>query len=313
MPEMMALRAHVRGGAAGLRFELAPRPTLEPGDVLVQVNAAGITFAEFSWDETWTRDGVDRTPTIPSHEVSGVVVEGSAEAADYPIGTRVFGLVPFDRNGAAAHYVAVPASSLAIKPPEVSDVIAAAAPMTTLTALQALTTHAQCKPGDTVLVHGAAGSVGGLVTQLGKSLGAHVTGTCRARDRDLVLELGADTVIDFEAEPFDARPDRYDIVVDTVGGDTLDRSYAVVRTGGHLVTLQAPPSREKADRYDITAIFFIVTADHGQLTEIATLIREDRLRITVSETYPLADGRTAYLRGGERLRPSGKTVLLVDR
>jgi NADPH:quinone reductase-like Zn-dependent oxidoreductase len=232
---------------------------------------------------------------------------------DLPVGSSVYGLVPFDRDGAAAQYVAVPASSLALKPPELSDVIAAAAPMTTLTALQALTVHAGCKPGDRVLVHGAAGSVGGLVTQLGKSLGAHVTGTARARDRHLVLDLGADTVLDYETESFDARPDRYDIVVDTVGGDTLDRSYPVVRPGGHLVTLQAPPSQQKADQFGITATFFIVTADRTQLTEIANLIRDRQLRITVSETYPLADGAQAYLSGAERNRPTGKTVLLIDR
>ena len=311
MTEMMALRAHIRGGADGLHYERAPRPILEPGDVMVEVHAAGITFAELIWDETWTRNGVDRTPTIPSHELSGVVVEVGPGPAELPVGSPVYGLVPFDRNGAAAQLVAVPAASVARKPPEIPDVIAAAAPLTALTAWQALNTHAQCRAGDSVLVHGAAGSVGGMVTQLGKAAGAHVTGTARARDRELVLGLGADRVIDYENERFDAEANRYDVVIDTVGAETLDRSYAMVRPGGHLVTLQAPPSPDKADRYGITATFFIVAADRAQLTEVAAMVADGRLRITVAATYPLAEGRWAYLSGAEPNRAPGKTVLVV--
>ncbi len=202
----MALRAHARGGAEVLSYEPAPRPVLEAGDVLVEVAAAGITFAELMWDETWTRGGIDRTPTIPSHEVSSVVVDAWPGPLDLPVGTAVYGLVPFDRNGAAAQYVAVPASSLAAKPPDVSDIIGAAAPLAALTAWQALTAHAACRAGDTVLIHGAAGSVGGMVTQLAKVLGAQVTGTARGADSALVRELGADRVIDYETEAFENFP-----------------------------------------------------------------------------------------------------------
>ena len=311
MNQMMALRAHLRGGPEGLLYEAAPRPTLEPGDVLVEVAAAGITFAELEWDETWTRQGRDRTPIIPSHEVAGVVVETGEDAADLAVGAPVFGLVPFDRDGAAAEFVAVPTRFLVPRPPEMSDVTAAAAPLTALTAWQALTVHSHCTAGTTVLVQGAAGSVGGMVTQMASALGAHVTATARGEDLSYVKKLGAETVIDYQTEAFDDHSERYDIVIDTVGGRTLDRSYAVVRPGGHLVTLQAPPSQQEADRLGITATFFVVKPDRKQLIDVAALIVAGALDITIAETYPLAEGRRAYLSGRRLGRPSGKTVLLV--
>ena len=311
MEQMMALRAHIRGGPEGLLYEAAPRPALEPGDALVEVAAAGITFAELDWDETWTRQGRDRTPIIPSHELAGVVVEAEEDAAHLAVGAPVFGIVPFGRDGAAAQFVAVPARFLVRRPPEISDVTAAAAPLTALTAWQALTVHSHCTAGTTVLVQGAAGGVGGMVTQMAAALGAHVTGTARGEDLSYVKKLGAETVIDDETEAFDDHSERYDIVIDTVGGRTLDRSYAVVRRGGQLVTLQAPPSRQEADRYGITATFFVVEPDREQLIDVAALIVAGGLDITIAETYPLADGRNAYLSGRRIGRPSGKTVLVV--
>ena len=162
MPEMTALRAHHRGGPDVLSLERAPVPEPAAGEVLVAVHAAAITFDELTWEETWTRGGISRTPIIPSHEFSGVVTQIGPGVTDYGPGEQVYGLIGFDRDGAAAEYAAVPAADLAAKPATVSHTVCAAVPLAGLTALQALVDHADVRPGEDVLVQGGAGGVGAL-------------------------------------------------------------------------------------------------------------------------------------------------------
>src|SRR5947209_2444135 len=200
MKEMTALRAHRRGGPEVLVVERAPVPVPGAGEVLMLVRAAAITFDELTWDETWTRDGVSRTPVIPSHEVSGVVSEIASGVTDFGPGEEVYGLIDFDRDGAAAEFVAVPAADLAAKPSTVSHVVAAALPLAGLTALQALVDHAAVQPGEAVLVHGGAGGVGALTVQLAAILGARVTATVRSDAREIVGGFGAQRVIDVRTE-----------------------------------------------------------------------------------------------------------------
>jgi NADPH:quinone reductase-like Zn-dependent oxidoreductase len=269
---MTALRAHHRGGPEVLTVESAPVPVPAPGEVLVAVHAAAITFDELTWEETWTRDGVDRTPTILSHEVSGVVTEIGSGVTDLQQGDEVYGLVAFDRDGAAAEFVAMPATDLATKPSTVSHPVAAALPLAGLTALQALLDHAAVRPGEEVLVHGGAGGVGALTVQLAAQLGAEVTATVRSDTRDLVQGFGARRVIDTRTEAFDETGATYDVVIDTVGGQTLDRSFGVLRRGGRLATLSAPPPPGRADEIGVTATFFIVTANRVQLADIAVIV-----------------------------------------
>jgi NADPH:quinone reductase-like Zn-dependent oxidoreductase len=232
LTEMTALRAHRRGGPEVLVVERAPVPILAAGEVLLSVRAAAITFDELTWDETWTRDGVSRIPVIPSHEVSGVICETGSEVTDFKSNDEVYGLIRFDRDGAAAEFVAAPAADLAAKPATVSHTRAAALPLAGLTALQALVDHAAVQPGEAVLVHGGAGGVGALTVQLAAILGARVTATVRSDARELVSGFGAQRVIDVRTEAFDATGGAYDVVVDTVGGRTLDRSFGVLRRGG---------------------------------------------------------------------------------
>lgn len=312
LPETMtALRAHSRGGPGTLHYEQAPRPVPAAGEVLVAVRAVGITFAELGWDATWTRDGHDRTPTIPGHEVAGTVAELGDGVTDLTVGDPVFGLLRFDHDGAAAEYVTAPAEDLAIAPTAVSPAVAAAAPLAALTAWQALVDHAGVRRDDEVLVHGGAGGVGGFAVQLAVVLGARVTATCLGADVEYVRKLGADTVIDVETQAFDAQDARYDVVLDTVGGATLDRSWAVLRPRGRLVTLQGPPSSREADRYGVKAYFFVVTPDRAALTALARLIDDGLLRITVAAFFPLERGRDAFESGATFRRPPGKTVLMV--
>ncbi len=237
---MMALRAHARGGPEQLVYEEAPVPEAGPGEALVEVHAAAITFAELTWDQTWmTLDGRDRTPTIPSHEVSGTVVGLGPGAGGVAVDDEVYGLIDFDRDGAAAQYVTLPAADLAARPRSVSHVETATLPLAALTAWQALVDHAALKPGERVLVTGGAGGVGSYVVQLAASLGGSVTATGRAAQREFVLGLGAGAFDSTDgASPTEAsQEDGFDVVIDTVGGAVLDASYGLTRRGGRLVTL----------------------------------------------------------------------------
>ncbi|WP_433208447.1 NADP-dependent oxidoreductase [Nocardia sp. CA-107356] len=308
---MTALRAHHRGGPEVLIVEPAPVPVPTDAEVLVAVRAAAITFAELTWDETWTRDGVGRTPIIPSHEVSGVIADIGSGVSDFERGDEVYGLIGFDRDGAAADYVTVPAADLAVRPSTVPHTVSAALPLAGLTALQALVDHAGVRPGEDVLVHGGAGGVGTLAIQLASILGANVTTTVRSDTSDLVRDCGAQRVIDVRNEAFDDGP-AYDVVIDTVGGQTLDRSYSVLRPGGRLITLSAPPPIGKADEYGITAMFFIVTPSRDQLDELAALVDRGQLHVEIAATFPLAKGREAFESGRQPNRRAGKTVIVVS-
>jgi NADPH:quinone reductase-like Zn-dependent oxidoreductase len=311
MAEMTALRAHRRGGPEVLIVERAPTPVPAPGEVLIEVHAAAITFDELTWDETWERDGVERTPVIPSHEASGVVVATAEDVLDFAVGEEVYGLIRFNRDGAAAEYVTAPAADLAPRPKTVSHIVSAALPLAGLTAWQALVDHAAVQPRERVLVHGGAGGVGALTVQLAAILGADVTTTVRSDAHDVVTALGASRVIDIRTEPFDGGDARYDAVIDTVGGETLDRSFGIVRPGGRLVTLSAPPPAGKAEDFEVDAMFFIVVPDRDQLTHLAELVDSSRLHVAIADTYPLSDGRAAFESGRQPHRRPGKTVLTI--
>ncbi|MET0704095.1 MAG: NADP-dependent oxidoreductase [Mycobacterium sp.] len=307
---MHALRAHTRGGPEVLVYEQAPLPTPADGDVLVDVHAAAITFAELTWPETWARGGVERTPIIPSHEFSGVVSELGAGVTSVAVGTEVYGLVPFDRDGAAADVVAVPADQLAAKPRSLSHLEAAALPLPALTAQQALFEYANLVEGERVLVLGGAGGVGGYAVQMAAAAGAQVTATTVGAV-DYVRSLGAAEVIDVRTADFTGLVPPVDCLIDTVSGDTLDRSYGLVRRGGRLVTLQTPPDLDKARQFGVEAMFFVVSTDTRALTRLAELVDTDGLRVTIAATFTLADGRAAYASGATSGRPPGKTVLKV--
>ncbi len=312
---MMALRAHARGGPEQLVYESAPAPVPGPGEALVAVHAAAITFAELTWDLTWTtKDGRDRTPVIPSHEVSGTVAGLGPDAGGLTAGDEVYGLIEFDRDGAAAQYVALPAAHLAARPRSVSHVEAATLPLAALTAWQALTDYAALEPGERVLVQGGAGGVGSYAVQLAAVLGGTVTATGRAGDRHFVRGLGAQGYLTAgEAGPGDYRaaaPEGFDVVIDTVGGAVLDASYELTRRGGRLVTLSAPPSAERAAELGVHAMFFVVTPDAAALNRLAALVDEGRLRPIVSQSFPLREGRRAF-ESATTPRPPGKTVLTV--
>jgi NADPH:quinone reductase-like Zn-dependent oxidoreductase len=310
MDTMMALRAHARGGPEQLVYERAPQPTAGPGEALLAVHAAGITFDELTWDLSWTtRDGADRTPMIPAHEVSGTVVATGPGTSGLAPGDEVFALIDFDRDGAAAEYVTAPASALAPRPRSVSHTQAATLPLAALTAWQALVDHAGLTRGERVLVQGGAGGVGVYVVQLAAALGGQVTATGRTQSEAFVRTLGATDFI--SSRPSGGGPaGGQDVIIDTVGGQALADSFALLRRGGRLITLGAPPDQGLAAQYGVDAMFFVVQPDRGELARLAELVDEGGLRPVISQTFPLADGRQAYASRAQD-RPPGKTALIV--
>ncbi|MEV8331263.1 NADP-dependent oxidoreductase [Streptomyces niveus] len=292
-------------GVGGLTLTDLPHPHAAENDVIVRVHAAGFTPGELAWAGTWTdRAGRDRTPSVPGHELSGVVTELGYGTTGLTVGQRVFGLADWSRDGSLAEYTAVEARNLAPLPADVDHVTASALPVSGLTAWQALFDHGHLTTGQTVLVHGAAGGVGSLAVQLAREVGARVIGTGRAADRETVLELGADVFVDLQAERLEDIGD-VDLVFDVIGGDILDRSAALVRAGGTLVTIAGPVTVRPADG---RAIFFVVEPDRARLADLAGRLRAGRLKPIVGVVRPLAEAADAF---APQKRVPGKTIIRV--
>jgi NADPH:quinone reductase-like Zn-dependent oxidoreductase len=314
MQTMRAVRAHERGGPENLRYESAPRPEPGPGELLVAVSAASITADELTWPASWTDSmdgsGHDRTPVIPSHEVSGTVAALGDGVRDRAVGDDVYALIPFTRDGAAADYVTLPAGVAAARPAGIGHTAAAAVPLAGLTALQALAGHARLRAGDHVLVHGASGGVGSFAVQIAAAMGATVTATASGESADFVTALGADRVIDYRTTRFEDEVSGVDIVLDCVGGDTQTRSWQVMRPGGVLVSIVTPPDERLAARYGARAVFFIVEPDAAGLDALTVLIDEGRLVPRVDRIVPLSGTREAY-EALDREHRKGKIVISV--
>ncbi|GCA96888.1 NADP-dependent oxidoreductase [Mycolicibacterium sp. NCC-Tsukiji] len=292
-------------GIKGMSLTELPYPHAAENDVVVRVHAAGFTPGELDWPATWTdRAGRDRTPSVPGHELSGVVVELGYGTTGLTVGQRVFGLADWTRNGSLAEYTAVEARNLAPLPADIDHVVAAALPISGLTAWQGLFTHGQLTTGQTVLIHGAAGGVGSVAVQLAREAGAHVIGTGRTADRDRTLALGADAFVDLDTEKLEDAGD-VDLLLDVIGGDILARSTALVREGGTVVTIAEPP--EVFPRNG-RALFFVVEPDRAQLIEIATRVRDGRLKPIVGAVRPLAEAVAAF---APDKRTPGKTIIQI--
>ena len=295
---MKALRSHVRGGPETLVYEDSPEPPIAAGEALIRVHAAAITPTELTWNSTWTdSNGKDRRPIVPSFEVSGVVERVGDRAADVRRADPVYGLLNFWRDGAAAEFVAARAADLAPKPRSLDHVRAAAVPLSGLTAWQALFDHAGVAAGDRVLIQGAAGGVGTFAVQFAHIRGAHVIGTASKRNTTFLKELGADEVVDYSSARFEDGIRGVDAVIDTVGGETLERSWGVLRPGGVLVTIAGDAPEAIAAKYSLRGVSMLVQPNRAQLIQIADLIDAGRVRPIVDAVYPLPRARDAYERG----------------
>ena len=292
-------------GTAGMTLVERAEPEPAINDVLVQVHASGFTSGELTWPSTWTdRLGRDRTPSIPGQELAGVVTALGYGTTGLSVGQRVFGLTDSYRGGGLAEYVAVEACNLAPLPGDVDFTVGASLPMPGLTAWQGLFEHGRLQVGQSVLVHGAAGSVGSMVTQLAREAGAYVIGTGRAADREKSLDFGAQEFVDLDN---DALEDvgGVDLVFDVIGGDIQKRSARVIRAGGTLVSVVGPTEARPTDGL---AVDFVVESDRGQLGEIVQRVRDGRLRTNIGNVTTLDDA-VAALNSTDRRK--GKTIIHV--
>jgi len=286
---------------ASLSCQRIPVPSPGRGDVLVDVRATAVTADELTWPENW--------PAIPCHDVSGVVAAAGPGVAGWRRGDEVFGLIGFDRAGAAADFVAVPAVDLAAKPRTVNHVAAAAVPLAALTAWQALHEHARLRRGQRVLIHGGAGGVGAYAVQLAALHGARVSATASARDAAFVAALGAGQVIDYTGH-FEDQVHDVDVIIDPVGGGAMARSWQVLRRGGILVAIAEQPPEGGGGRHGARGAYFVVRPDGGQLRRLAVLIDKQQLRPVVSAIFELSALRDAF-RAQRARREPGKVVVTV--
>jgi NADPH:quinone reductase-like Zn-dependent oxidoreductase len=292
-------------GVDGLTLADVPYPHASENDVIVRVHAAGFTPGELGWPGTWTdRAGHDRTPSIPGHELSGTVAELGYGTTGLTVGQRVFGLTDWTRDGSLAEYTAVEARNLAPLAADIDHTVAAALPISGLTAWQGLFDHAHLTTGQTVLIHGAAGGVGSIAVQLAHEVGARVIATGRADDRDVALGLGAQTFLDLTADDLRGVGE-VDVVFDVIGGDVLERSTDQVRPGGTVVTIAEPPTVQPKDG---RALFFVVEPDRARLADLAERLRAGRLTPIVGDVRPLAETAAAFAR---HRRTPGKTIIRV--
>jgi NADPH:quinone reductase-like Zn-dependent oxidoreductase len=292
-------------GTAGMTLLERPDPQAGINDVVDEIHASGFVPTELGWPSTWTdRIGRDRTPSIPGHELAGVVANLGYGTTGLSAGQRVFGLADWYRDGTLAEYVAIEARNLAPLPGDVDFTVGASLPISGLTAWQGLFQHGRVQPGQSVLAHGAAGAVGAMVTQLAREAGAYVIGTGRAADRQSALDFGAQEFVDLDN---DALEDvgSVDLVFDVIGGDIEKRSASLIRAGGTLVTIVGPATAQPTDGL---AIDFVVEADHAQLSEIVQRVRDGRLRSNIGNVAGLDDA-VAALNATER--PKGKPVIRV--
>jgi NADPH:quinone reductase-like Zn-dependent oxidoreductase len=292
-------------GTAGMTLAERPEPEPAINDVVVEVHASGFTSGELAWPSTWTdRAGRDRTPSIPGQELAGVVTAVGYGTTGLSVGQRVFGLTDSYRGGALAEYVAIEARNLAPLPGDVGFTAGASLPMPGLTAWQGLFGHGRLQAGQSVLVHGAAGSVGSMVTQLAREAGAYVIGTGRAAGRQKALDFGAMEFVDLDNDALEDAGG-VDLVFDVIGGAIQQRSAGLVRAGGTLVSVVGPTEARPADGL---AVDFVVESDRAQLGEVVQRVRDGRLRTNIG-TVATLDDAVAALNPTERR--NGKTIISV--
>ncbi len=292
-------------GTGGMTLVERPEPPAAINDVIVQIHASGFVPTEMAWPSTWTdRRDRTRTPSIPGHELAGVITALGYGTTGLSVGQRVLGLADWYRDGTLAEYVAIEARNLAPLPGDVEFTVGASLPISGLTAWQGLFDHGHLQAGQSVLAHGAAGAVGTMVTQLAREAGAYVIGTGRAADRQKALDFGAQEFVDLDN---DALEDVgvVDLVFDVIGGDIQTRSTSLVRAGGILVTVVGPAKARPADG---RAVGFVVESDRAQLGEIVQRVRDGRLQTNIGSVATLDDAIAAL---NPTERRNGKTIIRI--
>lgn len=309
---MHAVRVHEFGGPESLVWDIVPRPRPDRGEVLLRVEAAGVG----PWD-AWIRSGrsvlPQPLPLTPGSDISGVVVELGLEVSKLRHGQEVFGVTNSRFIGGYAEYAIASAAMLAPKPGALSFVEAASVPVVACTAWQMVFDHGQIDATKRVLIHGGAGNVGAYAVQLASRVAREVIATAFQDDIDYVRSLGAGRVLDADATPFDEVLADIDVVLDTVGGTTQDRSFGVLKPGGVLVSAVSQPDQQKAADHSVRALFFLVNVSASYLDQIVRLLDTGELKASVGEVLPLTEFRTAHEMLAGKSHKRGKIVLTVPR
>src|SRR5437899_4912803 len=295
---MKAIRIHNYGGPEVLHYEDAPRPKPQAGEVLIRVHAAGVNPIDWKVREGYMKDfWPHKFPLILGWDLSGVVEELGPDAAageQFKIGDEVYSLTDPTRNGAYADYIVVRESELALKPNSLHHIRAAAVPLAALTAWQSLFDTAQLQPGQRLLIHAGSGGVGHLAVQLAKWKGAYVFATASTKNQDLLRKLGVDEPIDYTQQRFEEIARKIDIVLDTLGDETQERSWSVLKKGGDLVSLCHPPSEAEEKELGVRAALLGARPSGEQLSEIAKIIDSGKLAPIIDRILPLSEARRAH-------------------
>src|SRR6266481_8812736 len=292
---MKAIRIHNYGGPEVLNYEDAPRPQPQAGEVLVRVHAAGVNPIDWKVREGDMKDfWPHKFPLILGWDLSGVVEEVGPRVSQFKRGDEVYSLPDPTRNGAYADYIVVRESEISLKPNSLHHIRAAAVPLAALTAWQSLFDTAQLQPGQRVLIHAGSGGVGHLAVQLAKWKGAHVFATASSKNQELLRRLRVDDAIDYTKQKFEDFARDVDVVLDTIGGETQERSWSVLKRGGNLVSLVQPPSEKKAEELGVHAAFVAGHSSGAQLAEIAKLIDSGKLAPVIDRILPLSEVRRAH-------------------
>jgi NADPH:quinone reductase-like Zn-dependent oxidoreductase len=292
---MKAIRIRNYGGPEVLKYEDAPRPKPGKGELLIRVHAAGVNPIDWRVRAGYMKDFIPHSfPLILGWDVSGVIEEVGPNVPRFKKGDEVYSLPDHTRNGAYAEYIVVRESEVALKPNALHHVRAAAVPFATLTAWQALFDTAQLQPRQRVLIHGAAGGVGHFAVQLAKWEDAHVIGTASAKNHEMLYKLGADELIDYTTQRFEDVTRNIDVVLDTIGGDTQERSWQVLKKGGILVSFVQSPSENKAKEHGVRGIRLGARPNGQELVEIAKIVDAGKLAPVIDRILPLSEARRAH-------------------
>jgi NADPH:quinone reductase-like Zn-dependent oxidoreductase len=292
---MKAITIHEYGGPEVLQYEDIPVPQFGPGEILVKVHATGVNPIDWKKREGGGRQQSTqiKSPIVLGWDVAGAVANTGSLVSRFTTGDLVFAMIDLSRSGAEAEYVVMPTDAAARVPSTIELEEAAAVPLTSLTAWMMLFDKANLQKGQRILIHAASGGVGSFAVQLAKIAGAYITGTTSEANIGYVKSLGADEVIDYNKEDFSAKLKNYDVVLDTIGGETQKKSLNVLRKGGVLVTTVKPEYEEAAKEAGITMLTGIVSPNGARLQEIAGLIDEEKLKVHIDRQYDLKEAKEA--------------------
>ena len=293
-PTMKAIVIHQYGGPQVLKYEDLPRPQPKDDQLLIRVIAAGVNPVDgMIRSGMFDKEGNRAFPIILGGDIAGVVEKIGSKIAKFKAGDPVFAYVSLDNNGGYAQYALTTERETAPKPKSITYVQAAAVPIVALTAWQALMDSAQLSPGQTVLIHGGSGGVGSFAIQIAKARGAKVIATASTANQDLLKELGADVATDYTKQKFEDVAKDVDVVLDSVGKDTLARSYGVLRKGGFIVSIVARLDQTELDKHGIHGATLSVDPNSDELAEIGKLIDQGKIKVVVSQTFPLSEAKKA--------------------